>query len=206
MRRRRVLWMSIVGLVAIFAMILFFFSPSALRGAVSQAFRFIGALQEGRIHDAYAMTDRGSDVGRSLSAFAANSDIVFLSARRHQASLASVSPSQSRAQRIVRMIRGVAAAPDPLYLYFEVGVPFLVRMRQSKEGWKVSYFEDTMPNKMSPWSYSSYSHDPDRDSGIGFRSTPPDRAKGYSEPPRFFGDPTAVDSEKLGNMLGLEGL
>lgn len=141
MRTRRVVCLSIVGLVALLAITLFFVMPSAPWDAVSQASRFIAALREGRINDAYAVTDRGGDVGRSLSAFAANRDVVFLSSRPHQAFLASVSPTQSRAQRLVRMIRGVKAAPDPLYLNFEVGVPFLVRMRQSKEGWKVSYFE-----------------------------------------------------------------
>lgn len=141
MRRPVVLLLLAIGIATILALALFFFRPSAPLEAIELAYRFIADLQENRIDDAYKLTDQGGDVGTDLRTFAANEDIVFLSSSRHPVSLSWVGPVQSRAQRIVRMIRGARVDPDILYINFYVGVPFLVRLLHTQRRWAVSYFE-----------------------------------------------------------------
>lgn len=126
---------------AILALALFFFRPSGPPEAMGLAFRFVADLQNGRIEDAYQLTDQGGDVGTDVRAFAANEDVVFLASSRHSVSLVSVRPAQSRVQRIVRTIRGAQVDPDVVYVNFHVGAPFLVRLRHTQRGWAVSYFE-----------------------------------------------------------------
>jgi len=141
MRKPVVLFLSAIGMATILALALFLFRPSAPPGAIGLAFRFIADLQENRIDDAYKLTDQGGDVGTDVRMFAANEDVVYLSSSRHPVSLSWVRPVQSRAQRIVRIIRGARADPDILYANFQVGVPFLVRLRHIQRGWAVTYFE-----------------------------------------------------------------
>ena len=128
-------------MAAILAFALFFFRPSAPPEAMDLAFRFISDLQDKRVDDAYELTDHGSDVGTDARIFAANEDVVFLSSSRRPVSLSWARPLQSPAQRIARIIRGAHAEPDVLYVNFEIGVPFLVRLRHMQRGWAVSYFE-----------------------------------------------------------------
>lgn len=133
--------LSAVGMATILALALFFFRPSAPHEAMGLAFRFVADLQNGRINDAYKLTDQGSDVGTNVRVFAANEDVVFLVSSKHPVSVESVRPTQSRAQRIVRIIRRAQVDPDVLYVNFHVGLPFLVRLRHTQRGWIVSYFE-----------------------------------------------------------------
>lgn len=126
---------------AILGLALFLFRPFGPPEAAGLAFRFVADLQNGRIDDAYQLTDKGGDVGTDLRVFAANEDVVFLRSSRHSVSLVSVRPAQSRAQRMMRIIRGAPVDPDVVYVNFHVGAPFLVRLRHMQRGWAVSYFE-----------------------------------------------------------------
>jgi hypothetical protein len=128
-------------MATILALVLFFFRPSAPPEAMALAFRFVADLQDGRIDNAYKLTDQGSDVGTNVRVFSANEDIVFLVSSKHPVSLEWVRPTQSRAQRIARIIRRAQVDPDVLYVNFYVGLPFLVRLRHTRRGWAVSYFE-----------------------------------------------------------------
>ena len=112
MRKPAVFLLTAIGMAAILALALFLFRPFAPPEAIRLAFRFIEDLQDGRIDDAYELTDRGSDVGTDVRVFAANQDVVFLSSSRHSVSLAGARPVQSRAQRIVRIIRRARVDPD----------------------------------------------------------------------------------------------
>jgi hypothetical protein len=133
--------LSAVGLAIILVLALFFFCPFAPPEPMALAFRFIADLQNGRIDDAYKLTDQGSDVGTNVRVFGANEDVVFLVSSKHPVFLEWVHPTQSRAQRIVRIIRRVQVDPDVLYVNFYVGLPFLVRLQHTRRGWTVSYFE-----------------------------------------------------------------
>jgi|GEM_PF-2738397 len=141
MRKPVVLLLSAIGMATILALALFFFRPSAPPEAIGLAFHFIADLQEDRIDDAYKLTDQGGDVGTDVRTFAANEDVVFLSSSRHPVTLTGVRPLQSRAQRIIRIIRRARVDPDILYVNFHLGLPFLVRLRHTQRGWAVSYFE-----------------------------------------------------------------
>jgi hypothetical protein len=96
MRKSRILGISALGAVALLVIGLIFFRPYASPEAAACALRFMEALQEGRIDEAYALTDRGADVGKDIKSFAAKEDVVFVSASRHPFSLAGASPMQSR--------------------------------------------------------------------------------------------------------------
>ncbi len=139
MRKVVVLLLSALGLTAMLA--LFLFHPYVPAEATALATRFVEDLQDGRIDDAYALTDRGADVGENVHAFAANEDVVALSSSRHPVTLVGVRPTMSRARRIVGIIRGHRIEPDFLYVDFQVGFPYLVRLRHTQCGWAVSYFE-----------------------------------------------------------------
>jgi hypothetical protein len=136
-----VLLLSAVSSAVIVALAFFFLYPFAPPEAMSLASRFIADLQNGRINDAYELTDRGGDVGTNVLVFAANEDVLFLSSSRYPISLEWVRPMQSRAQRIARIIRRARADPDILYVSFYVGLPFLLRLRHTQQGWAISYFE-----------------------------------------------------------------
>lgn len=136
-----IILLSAMGTATILAVAIFSFRPSASPEAIGLAFRFIADLRENRIGDAYELTDHGGDVGTDVRTFAAKADIVFLTSSRHPVSLSWVRPQQSRAQRIARIIRGARVDPDVLYINFDVGLPFLVRLRHTQQGWAVSYFE-----------------------------------------------------------------
>jgi len=88
-----VLLASAIGTAAILALALFFFCPSAPPEAIGLAFRFIADLQNGRIEDAYKLTDQGSDVGTDVRVFAANEDVVFLMSSKHPVLLESARPA-----------------------------------------------------------------------------------------------------------------
>ncbi len=140
MRRSRVPVFAL-GILAILALAFVFLLPSAPPEAVARAFRFIEALQAGRIGDAYSLTDHGADVGKNFQVFAANEDVAFLKSTRHPVTLEWASPRQSPAQCIARLLRGRRADPEILYTNFYVGAPFLVRLRHERDGWTVTYFE-----------------------------------------------------------------
>jgi hypothetical protein len=136
-----VLASSAMGLAAIFAIVLFLFLPYVPRGALGLAYRFVGDLREGRIGEAYELTDKGADVGKDVRAFAGNEDVVFLSSSRHPVTLEWAKPERSRARRILEFLRGTRSEPAVLYVNFDVGLPFLVRLRRARGLWVVSYFE-----------------------------------------------------------------
>jgi hypothetical protein len=133
--------LSSLGLAVVLVFAFLFFRPSAPVEAVSLAFRFIADLQDGRIDDAYKLTDRGGDVGTDVRVFAAKEDVIYLMSSRHPISLAWVRPLQSWAQRVVRIVHRARVDPEVLYANFYVGLPFLVRLRHTQQGWAVSYFE-----------------------------------------------------------------
>jgi hypothetical protein len=132
---------SAMALAAILALALFLFLPYVPRGAIGLAYRFVGDLREGRTGDAYELTDKGFDVGKDVRAFAANEDVVYLSSSRHPARMEWAKPAQSRARRIARILRRIRAEPEVVLVDFDVGLPFLVRLRRAGGVWAVSYFE-----------------------------------------------------------------
>jgi hypothetical protein len=137
----QVLIVSALTLVAILTLVWVFFHPCAPAGAIAVASRFIEDVQDGRIGDAYQLTDKGADVGKNVRVFAANEDVVALLASRKPILLEYIRPMMSRAQRMSRLIRGARVEPEFLYASYFVGLPFLVRLRYSQGEWLVSYFE-----------------------------------------------------------------